>query len=174
MAKAKEAQQSNERSTGLTRRESMSAAPWSASPFSMMNRFADEMERLFDNFGFGRGWGEMGQAMWAPQIEAFERDGKFIVRADLPGLNKDNVKVDITDNLLTFRASANRNTKRIAKVCTAASAVTAVSIARSRCRKELVAMRQRRASVMACSKFRCLHHSAKSAVGKSKSQANAG
>lgn len=110
MAKAKEASQpATERSTGLSRRESMGAVPWSASPFSMMNRFAEEMDRLFDSFGFGRGWlaprgwGEVSQAMWTPQIEAFERNGEFIVRADLPGLNKDNVKVDITDNALTIQ-----------------------------------------------------------------------
>jgi HSP20 family protein len=110
MAKAKEAsQQSNERTTGLARRESTSAEPWSGSPFSMMSRFADEMERLFDNFGFGRSWltprgfGELGQSMWRPQIEVFERNGEFIVRADLPGMNKDNVKVDITDNALTIQ-----------------------------------------------------------------------
>jgi HSP20 family protein len=119
MAKAKEAsQQSNERPTnerdsGLARRESTGGLSRSTSPFSMMNRFADEMDRLFDNFGFGRGWlssqgfgrgfGEMGQGMWSPQIEAFERKGEFIVRADLPGLNKDNVKVDITDDTLTIQ-----------------------------------------------------------------------
>lgn len=109
MARAKEAQQNNEKSTGLTRRESMSAVPWSSSPFSMMDRFVDEMERIFDNFGFSRsslmprGWGQTGQGMWMPQIEAFERNGQFIVRADLPGLNKDNVKVEITDNVLTLQ-----------------------------------------------------------------------
>jgi HSP20 family protein len=43
------------------------------------------------------------QGMWSPQIEAFERKGEFIVRADLPGLNKDNVKVDITDDTLTIQ-----------------------------------------------------------------------
>src|SRR2546428_10471235 len=79
------------RQSGLTRRE----------PFGLMNRFADEMDRLFEDFGLGsgrltpfggRGFGQMGQAMWSPQIEAFERGDQLIVRADLPGLNKDDVK----------------------------------------------------------------------------------
>lgn len=110
MARAKEAQQNNEKSTGLTRREStgpMSWSPWSSGPFSMMDRFAEEMDRLFENFGVGRSglmsrhWGQ--QQMWTPQIEAFEHEGQFIVRADLPGMNKDNVKVEITDNVLTLQ-----------------------------------------------------------------------
>ena len=80
-----------------------------------MSRFADEMDRMFENFGFGRGmitpwagrgWGETGQSgmsTWSPQIEVFERNGQFIVRADLPGLTKDDVKVDVTDNALTIQ-----------------------------------------------------------------------
>jgi HSP20 family protein len=97
---------------GLQRRDffppSLSSA-WGASPFSLMNRFAEEMDRLFDNFGFGRsqlaprGRGEMEQSLWSPQLEVFERDGQMIVRADLPGLGKDDVKVNIEDNALTIQ-----------------------------------------------------------------------
>ena len=99
--------------TGMARRESYltnrGAGSPSFSPFSMMNRFADEMERIFGGFGFGqgsltpRGWGMGGQFDWSPQIEVHERDGKFIVRADLPGLSKEDVKVDINDDVLTIR-----------------------------------------------------------------------
>ncbi|MFN7949327.1 MAG: Hsp20/alpha crystallin family protein [Blastocatellia bacterium] len=110
MAKAREAtQQPDEKSAGLARRETPGMAHWSASPFSLMSRFADEMERVFEDFGFGpgrlmsRGWGEFGRGGWSPQIEAFEQGGQFIVRADLPGLNKDDVKIDVTDNALTIQ-----------------------------------------------------------------------
>jgi HSP20 family protein len=61
------------------------------------------MDRLFENFGFGTNlasdferWG------WTPQIEMHERDGKLVVSADLPGLNKDDIKVELNDNLLTI------------------------------------------------------------------------
>lgn len=82
------------------------------SPFTMMNRLADEMERMFEDYGIRRGWlgprfrsseGELGQTMWSPQIEIFERGGQFIVRADLPGMTKDDVKVDITDEGLIIQ-----------------------------------------------------------------------
>jgi HSP20 family protein len=86
------------------------------SPFGLMNRFAEEMERAFENFGMGRalvpgfgrelgarGWGEMGSGIWSPQLEVFEREGQFVIRADLPGLSKDDVKVDITDEALTIQ-----------------------------------------------------------------------
>lgn len=64
-------------------------------PFSMMRRVSDEMDRLFSNtFGWNRG-GEHG--MWSPAIEVREHDGNLEVTAELPGLSKDDVKVECTD-----------------------------------------------------------------------------
>jgi HSP20 family protein len=104
------------RQRDLTRRESYAPSLWGTSPFAMMNHFVQEMDRLFEGFGFGRGlapfargglwpgrFAEGGQAAWSPQIEVFEREGQIIVRADLPGMNKDDVKVDITDDALTIQ-----------------------------------------------------------------------
>ena len=45
--------------------------------------------------------GEFGRAVWTPEVEVFERDGQFIVRADLPGLKKEDVKVEIVEGALT-------------------------------------------------------------------------
>lgn len=69
-------------------------APWdlSMSPWSLMRRFTDEMDRWF---GVGREHGE--RAMWSPNIDVRERDNNLIVSADLPGLAKDDVKVEVTD-----------------------------------------------------------------------------
>jgi HSP20 family protein len=82
-------------------------APFGISPFSFMKRFGEEMDRLFGDFGVGRGWvppalAEVTGARWAPQVEMFERNGELVVRADLPGLTKDDVKVELTDNGLTI------------------------------------------------------------------------
>jgi len=40
--------------------------------------------------------------LWSPQMETFQRGSEFVVRADLPGLTKDDVKIDITDDTLTI------------------------------------------------------------------------
>ena len=57
-------------------------APWSGSPFTFMRRFSEEMDRLFEDFGFGRGWlasefergldqlGTLAGSAWAPQVHA--------------------------------------------------------------------------------------------------------
>jgi HSP20 family protein len=77
--------------------------PWGfGGPFSMMRRFADEMDRMFEGFGFP-GMERMGSMMggmerFSPEVDIFERNGKLVISADLPGLTKDDVKVDITED----------------------------------------------------------------------------
>lgn len=102
-----------ESETGIARPDELSNFG-AVSPFSFMRRFSEEMERLFGDFGFGRGltsgfgreFGRLADlegSMWSPQVEAFEREGKLIVRADLPGLTKDDINVDITGDAIKIR-----------------------------------------------------------------------
>ena len=87
-----------------------------ASPFSFMRRFSEEMDRLFEDFGFGRGWmspsmggmspsgfRELGRAAWSPQVEVFRRGDELVVRADLPGMRKEDVRVDIAQDHLVLQ-----------------------------------------------------------------------
>jgi HSP20 family protein len=41
-------------------------------------------------------------ALWSPHFELIERDNQLVVRADLPGLNKDDVTVEVDDGILTI------------------------------------------------------------------------
>jgi HSP20 family protein len=99
---------------GLQRRDQRDpmGEPWT-SPFQFMRRMTDEMDRVFDRvFGdFGglrsmaapaTGYGEMyaHHEPWSPRIEAFQQDSRFIVRAELPGLKKEDVTVNVTDQML--------------------------------------------------------------------------
>jgi len=110
--------QSNEqlsRERNLTRREQSYPSRFGNSPFSFMRRFSEEMDRLFEDFGFGsrglmpsfgRGsmsdFGAFGRGLWSPQIETFEREGQLVIRADLPGLSKDDVNVELNDDAITI------------------------------------------------------------------------
>jgi len=94
----------------LQRREDRNEleARLAATPFTFMRRLGEEMDRLFEDFDFGRDWlapvigREFSGGMWAPQVEMVEREGELVVRADLPGLTKDDVKVELTDNAITI------------------------------------------------------------------------
>jgi len=80
---------------------------WSGSPFgNLFRRWNEEMDRLWEGTGQGRGLltPSQGQtAAWAPQVDVFQRGDEFVVRADLPGLSKNDVRVDVADNVLTIQ-----------------------------------------------------------------------
>jgi len=90
-----------------TRRSTAGQMTWSAPPFGLLRRFANEIDDLFGDFSLGRSplWERAGfltsplEAAW-PQIDMFESDGQYVVRADLPGLKKDDLDVQVTDNEL--------------------------------------------------------------------------
>jgi len=71
----------------------------------VFQRWNDEMDRLFEDFGFGRNVfsGRQSVGAWAPQLEAFQRGNDLVVRADLPGLRKEDVQVEINDDVLTIQ-----------------------------------------------------------------------
>jgi HSP20 family protein len=75
------------------------------SPFDLMRRFTEEMDHYFARLGMGRGEQGMAAAdsgVFFPPVEVVERDGNLIVRVDLPGLTKDDVRVEITEDMLTI------------------------------------------------------------------------
>ena len=69
-------------------------------PFAFMRRITEEMDRAF---GFRPEFeAPVYPALWVPEIEVFEREGKFFARVDLPGLTKEDVKVEATHDELTI------------------------------------------------------------------------
>ena len=88
---------------------------YAANPFELMDRMSDEMDRVFNRmfreFGMPRtSWpttslsrSSGGQQLWSPRIEAFQKGDQFCVRAELPGLKKDDVQVELSDDALTIQ-----------------------------------------------------------------------
>jgi HSP20 family protein len=80
-----------------------------ATPFTFMRRFGEEMDRLFDDSGIARNWlspilerAQLPPGLWSPQVEMFERDNQLVLRADLPGMTKDDVKVELSNDGITI------------------------------------------------------------------------
>jgi HSP20 family protein len=103
----------HERGSGTLQR-SGSMGGWLSNPFALMNRMTDEMDQMFGRVFRDAGWprwrlstGLFGPAeresLWAPRIEVIQNGDRFLVRADLPGLNKDDVQVELNENALTIR-----------------------------------------------------------------------
>lgn len=91
-------------------------------PFSVMRYVSEEMDRMFENFGFRPSqaapaapvaWApqRQGAAMptstspqgfWAPKIDVARRGDNLVVCADLPGMKKEDVRVEIRDDQLVL------------------------------------------------------------------------
>lgn len=86
------------------------SAVFSMSPFELMRRFADELDRAFEDFGLARGpdFGLAEAERWAPPVEVFERDNNLVVRAELPGLSPEDVRVELTDDGLVIEGERRR------------------------------------------------------------------
>ena len=96
----------------LTRAGSRPPSAGSQHPFAVMHRLSRDIDRLFDSF-FGSSpgsslWdvGSRGDfdtpTLWSPQIDVQRRDDCLVVRADLPGVRKEDLKIDIEDNALVL------------------------------------------------------------------------
>jgi HSP20 family protein len=63
------------------------------SPFATLRGFTEEMDRMF------RGKSQAVET-WAPTVDIQRCNGDLVVTAELPGLRKEDVKVEVTENAL--------------------------------------------------------------------------
>jgi HSP20 family protein len=98
---------------GLSRRPATSMrqmpqglAGWTGSPFALMRSMVRDMDRFVDDVWFNRPLvplmeEELGQqGLWLPEIELSRQDGNVMVTADLPGLNRDDINLEVRDGNL--------------------------------------------------------------------------
>jgi len=70
------------------------------SPFKGMRQLRDEIDRLFDsNFST---FGENSLGGWSPNVDIHEDADRLSFTVELPGIKKDNIKVDVENNILTI------------------------------------------------------------------------
>lgn len=74
---------------------------------SRLLAWPEELERYFDRrFGQSpiRFWRrpETSEA-WLPDMDVFEKDGKLVIRTDLPGMTSQNIDVNIEADVLTIK-----------------------------------------------------------------------
>ena len=93
-----------------------------ASPETGMSPW-DEMERWFDRVG-RRGWLHPGLWEWPshlesatafkggmPKVDVVDRDAEVVVRAELPGVAKEDLDVTVTNDSVTLKAHTSHEEK---------------------------------------------------------------
>jgi len=71
-------------------------------PWNLMHQLQHELARAFDD-RVGRG--ERGNSVveWVPAVDIREEDSRFVLRADLPGVDPKDIEVTMDDGVLTLR-----------------------------------------------------------------------
>ncbi|GIX46501.1 MAG: molecular chaperone [Candidatus Tectimicrobiota bacterium] len=78
------------------------ATQWS--PWREFESLRQDIDRLFNAF-----WNLAGrevlpvEAMWAPRVDYMERDDEFVIQADLPGMNLEDIDIQFHGDTLTIK-----------------------------------------------------------------------
>ncbi|MNJ96647.1 Spore protein SP21 [compost metagenome] len=88
--------------------------PWGRRHMSSPDLF-NQFEEFINDFDRGifpmSLTSRMGMADFSPAVDLEEKDGNYLVSADLPGLKKEDIKIDLSDNVLTISGERVREEK---------------------------------------------------------------
>jgi HSP20 family protein len=81
----------------------MALARWT--PMGNVQSFQQEMNRMFNDYFRGGNAEEAasGVSTWTPPVDIHETDDALVIKAELPGISKDDVSIDVHQNTLTLR-----------------------------------------------------------------------
>ena len=80
-------------------------------PFRDVATLQDRINRIF-NESFGRSRDlddEVGLYDWRPPVDIYETNDGVVLKVELPGINKEDVSVEIKDNVLTLKGERLAN-----------------------------------------------------------------
>ena len=90
-----------------------------ATPTRAMSPF-EEMDRMFESF-FPRGWMRPfrwewpelagGLEMKVPRVDIVDREDEVVVRAEIPGVDKEDLDVSLTENTVTIKGKTSHEAK---------------------------------------------------------------
>jgi HSP20 family protein len=83
-------------------------------PFGVLRQITSEFDRALNHRGLGFRWPALARNVfdthgYLPEIDVFEKDGRLVTKVDLPGLKKEDVKVEIAEGRLAI--SGERKTE---------------------------------------------------------------
>lgn len=64
-------------------------------PFAELADLRTRFDRILDTTGTG------GERTWTPAIDVVRDDGNLVLRADIPGIKPEEVKIEVVDDVLT-------------------------------------------------------------------------
>jgi len=73
-------------------------------PFGEMTAMQSRIDRMFSNpyWLTGRMDDDTGMGRWNPAVDLYEKDDHFVIKAELPGVDKKDIAIDLKDRVLTL------------------------------------------------------------------------
>jgi HSP20 family protein len=68
--------------------------------WSPFRDFGSGLGRVFDELFAERG---LAAARWAPSLDVVENDGAYVVTVELPGARREDIGIEVQENVLTIR-----------------------------------------------------------------------
>jgi HSP20 family protein len=66
--------------------------------------YHDQFERMFDDFfGLNRRKMDLENFDWTPRVNVEETEDRFEITAELPGMKKEDIGIEVQDNVLTIK-----------------------------------------------------------------------
>lgn len=87
----------------------MAIARWD--PFSNLTTLQDRINRLFwESFPeeSRREEDASGMGMWQPLVDIHETEEMLVIQAELPGVKKEDISIEVKDNMLTLKGERNQ------------------------------------------------------------------
>jgi HSP20 family protein len=76
-------------------------------PWTAMSRLHRQLDQLFgDTFGTPEA-ASAANVAWVPAVDVHEENDRFVVRADLPGVEQKDIEITAEDGVLTIRGERN-------------------------------------------------------------------
>lgn len=80
---------------------------------AVARRFGDDFDNLFEGFFRPMRWdGEPVNEGLVPALDVVERDNEFVVKAEMPGVKKDDIEVSLENGILTVSAETVSETEQ--------------------------------------------------------------
>ncbi|WP_319508191.1 Hsp20/alpha crystallin family protein [uncultured Methanolobus sp.] len=92
---------------GLTKVAPSRGGLWN--PMEEMVQMQDMLNNMFKERSFGEKWSETG--ILAPLVDVMDEGSDILVTTDLPGVEKSDVDLDVSDNLLTISAKRSASSE---------------------------------------------------------------
>ena len=86
------------------------SGPTQWDPFEEIRRTQERLNQLLEDFMPGEEWG--GGKVFTPAVDIKDEENKLVVTTDLPGINKEDVEINLKEDMLEISAKSGKEQEK--------------------------------------------------------------